>query len=304
MKALIILNPASGKKTSEPIKEVISRRFKDSQIDFEIYETKKEDNIGDIVRTRLKDKFDLVVAAGGDGTVSAVVNGVVRTSSPLGIIPAGTGNLLAHELDIPLEIEDAVALFTKEHKFRKIDAMIIGKRAYILNISLGASASVVSDTSPKNKKRFGRIAYLWTTVGKLFTLRRRYLTVSVDGKALKYRAIEVAIFNSGILAKTLYPKGPDIRIDDGHLDVWILGIQTILDYPRYLFEMVTGKPAKRLSHFINAKKVVSIKSRIPLPVQADGDIIGTTPVEVEVLSGALSVLVPEKLLATPETALK
>jgi len=62
----------------------------------------------------------------------------------------------------------------------------------------------------------------------------------VDGKALKYRAIEVAIFNSGIMAKTLYPKGPDIRIDDGHLDVWIMGIQTILDYPGYLFEMITG----------------------------------------------------------------
>jgi len=101
----------------------------------------------------------------------------------------------------------------------------------------------------------------------------RYLTVSVDGKALKYRAIEVAIFNSGIMAKTLYPKGPDIRIDDGHLDVWIMGIQTILDYPRYLFEMITGKPAKRLSHFINARRLSQFKSRLPLPVQADGDII-------------------------------
>ena len=294
MKALVILNPASGKKTAEPMREAVNRRFKDSQIDFKIYETKKEDNIGDIVRTLLKDKFDLVVAAGGDGTVSAVINGVVGTSIPLGIIPAGTGNLLAHELDVPLEIEDAVALIAGTHNFRKIDGMRIGKHAYILNISLGASAAVVSDTSPKNKKRFGRIAYVWTAFGKLFTLRQRYLTVSVDGKALKYRAIEVAIFNSGILAKTFYPKGPDIRIDDGHLDVWILGIQTILDYPRYLFEMVTGKPAKRLSHFINAKKAVSIKSRIPLPIQADGDIIGTTPVEVEVLSAALTVLVAEK----------
>ena len=298
MKALIILNPASGKKTAEPIKEAINRRFKDFQIDFEIYDTKKEDNVGDIIRTRLKDKFDIVAAAGGDGTVSAVINGLAGTSIPLGIIPAGTGNLLAHELDIPVETEAAVVLIAENHIFRKIDTMRIGKRAYILNISLGASASIVSDTSAKNKKRFGRIAYVWTAVGKLFTLRQRYLTVSVDGKTLKYRAIEVAIFNSGILAKTLYPKGPDIRIDDGHLDVWVLGIQTILDYPRYLFEMVTGKPAKRLSHFISAKKAISIKSRIPLPVQADGDIIGTTPIEVEVLTGALLVLVPEKPVAT------
>ena len=288
------MNPGSGKNTSDPIKNAISKSFKIAQINFEIYETKKEDDISDIVKTRLKEKFDVVVAAGGDGTVSAVISGVVGTTVPLGIIPAGTGNLLAHELGIPLEIEDAVALIAGAYKLRKIDAMRIGKKTYVLNISLGASAAVVSSTSPENKKRFGRIAYVWTLVIKLFTLKQRYLTVSVDGKALKYRAIEVAIFNSGIMAKTLYPKGPDIRIDDGHLDVWIMGIQTILDYPRYLFEMITGKPAKRLSHFINAAKVVSIKSRLPLPVQADGDIIGTTPVVVEVLSGALIVLVGEK----------
>ena len=234
------------------------------------------------------------MAAGGDGTVSAVINGIVGTAIPLGIIPAGTGNLLAHELDIPLEAKDAVALITETHKLRKIDAMRIGKIAYILNISVGAIAAVVSDTSPKNKKRFGRTAYVWTVFNKLFTLRQRYLTVSVDGKALKYRAIEVVIFNSGKIAKTLYPKGPDIRIDDGYVDVWIMGIQTIRDYPQYLFKMMTGKPAKRISHFIRARKTVSVKSRIPLPVQADGDIFGTTPIEVEVIPSALTVLVGKK----------
>jgi YegS/Rv2252/BmrU family lipid kinase len=294
MRALIILNPASGKKTAAPIIESINTQFKDSKIEFEIYKTKKEDNIGDIVRARLKNKFDLVVAAGGDGTVSAVINGIVGTTIPLGIIPAGTGNLLAHDLDIPLEVKDAVALIAGTHKLRKIDAMRIGKRAYILNISLGASAAVVNETSPKNKKRFGRIAYAWTVVSKLSTLRQRYLTVSVDGKALKYQAIEVAIFNSGSIAKTLYPNGPDIRIDDGYIDVWIMGIQTILDYPQYLFKMMTGKPAKRISHFIRARKTVSVKSRIPLPVQADGDIFGTTPIEVEVIPAALTVLVGKK----------
>ena len=293
MKVLVILNPASGKKTAEPIIESINTQFKASQIEFEIYKTKKEDNISDIVRARLKNKFDLVVAAGGDGTVSAVINGVVGTAIPLGIIPAGTGNLLAHDLDIPLEVKDAVALIAGTHKLRKIDAMRIGKRAYILNISLGASAAVVNETSPKNKKRFGRIAYAWTVVSKLSTLRQRSLTVSVDGKTLKYHAIEVAIFNSGSIAKTLYPNGPDIRIDDGYIDVWIMSIQTILDYPQYLFKMMTGKPAKRISHFIKAK-TVSVKSRIPLPVQADGDIFGTTPIEVEVLPAALTVLVGKK----------
>jgi diacylglycerol kinase family enzyme len=283
MKAFIVLNPASGKNAAEPISEAISRYFTSSQIDYEIYETSKEDKPGDIVRARLSDHFDLVVAAGGDGTVSAVIDGLIGTSIPLGIIPAGTGNLIAHELNIPLEIEDAVALIAGAHKSRKIDAMRIGKRVYVLNASLGISASVAGGTTRKNKSRFGRIAYFWTVILKIVTLRSRYLVVAVDGKALKYRAVEVAIFNCGILANVLYPKGPDIRIDDGHLDVWIASAKTLQDYPWYLLQMI-----------INSEKSVSIRSSVPLPVQADGDIIGTTPIEVEVLSGALTVLVAEK----------
>ena len=69
MKVLIVMNPASGKNSREPIRETISRYFTGSQIEYEIYETVKEDKPGNIVRGRLKDGFDLVVAAGGDGTV-------------------------------------------------------------------------------------------------------------------------------------------------------------------------------------------------------------------------------------------
>lgn len=294
MKAFIVLNPASGKNAREPIREAIGRYFTSTKIDYEIHETIKEDKPGDIVRARLSDGFDLVVAVGGDGTVSAVIDGLVGSSVPLGIIPVGTGNLIARELNIPLEIEDAVTLIAGAHKFRKIDAMRIAKRVYVLNASLGVSASVAGGTTRKNKSRFGRIAYLWTAILKIFTLKSRYLIIAVDGKALKYRAVEVAIFNCGILANVLYPKGPDIRVDDGHLDVWIVSSKTLLDYPRYLFEYITRRPAKHLSHFINSEKSVSIRSSIPLQVQADGYIIGTTPVEVEVLSGVLTVLVAEK----------
>jgi diacylglycerol kinase (ATP) len=200
MKAFIVLNPAAGKNAREPILEAISRYFTSSQIDYEIHETTKEDKPGDIVRARLKGSFDLVVAAGGDGTVSAVIDGLVGSAVPLGIVPAGTGNLIARELNIPLEIEDAVALIAGAHKFRKIDAMRIGKQVYVLNISLGLSATVAGGTTSKNKNRFGRIAYIWTGIRKIATLKRRYLVVAIDGKARKYRTIEVAIFNCGIIA--------------------------------------------------------------------------------------------------------
>jgi diacylglycerol kinase family enzyme len=217
----------------------------------------------------------------------------MRNPKPLGIIPTGTGNLIARELGIPDDVNDAVAVIASASHSRKIDAMRVDRRMFVLNTSVGISASVIGSTTRKNKNRFGRIAYVGTTILKMFTLKPRYLEVAVDGKAHAYRAVEVAILNCGMLAKMLYPKGPEIRIDDGHLDVWILGLRTIRDYPRYIRGLMHGRPVDLLARFIDAEQSVAIRGNVPLPVQADGDIIGTTPVEVELLPGAVTVLVPE-----------
>ena len=234
MKALVVLNRAAGQEAHQSVRVALGRRFGASPIRYVVHETVKDEKTGEIVRARLGDGFDLVVAAGGDGTVSDVIDGLVGTTVPLGIIPTGTGNLIARELGIPTDVDDAVALITAPHRSRSIDAMRIGERVFILNVSVGVSASVIGGTTPKYKSRFGRVAYTWTVISKLFTLRPRRLIVAVDGTAHEYHAFEVAIMNCGILAKMLYPKGPEISIDDGRLDVLVLGIRTIRDYPRYV----------------------------------------------------------------------
>ena len=166
-------------------------------------------------------------------------------------------------------------------------------------LCVGISASIIGGTTRESKSRFGRIAYVGTAILKVLSSRPRYLVVEVDGKAHPYRAVEVSVMNCGLLGKLFYPKGPDIRIDDGHLGVWILSMRTIWDYPRYLIGVVAGWTVNREAHFIRAEKTVSIRSNVPLPVQADGDIIGTTPVDVEVLPGVLTVLVSDKPVIAP-----
>ncbi len=284
----------AGDKERQLLSAALTRHFASVSIEYEIYETRQEDRPAEIVRRRLCEGFDLVVAAGGDGTVSAVCDGLVGSLIPLGIIPTGTGNLIARELDIPGAAEAAVALLAGAPRPRKIDAMRIDKRTYVLNASVGISASIIGETSRTSKSRFGRIAYVGMALLKMLSSRPRYLVVEVDGKAHPYRAVEVSIMNCGLLGKMFYPKGPDIRIDDGHLGVWILSLQSVGDYIRYLLGVVAGWPLQREAHFIRAEKTVSIRSNIPLPVQADGDIIGMTPVAVEVLPGMLTVLVSEK----------
>jgi YegS/Rv2252/BmrU family lipid kinase len=302
-KAFVILNPAAGRNAHEFVREALRRHFTASHIQYEVHETMEAEKPGEIVRARMREGFDLAVAAGGDGTVSEVIDGLVEHSKPLGIIPTGTGNLIARELGIPDDVDESVAVIAGAPRSMKIDAMRIGRRAFVLNASVGISASVIGSTTRESKNRLGRIAYLVTTVLKMFALKPRYLVVAVDGMAHEYRAVEVAIMNCGMLAKQLYPKGPEIRIDDGHLDVWILGLKTIRDYPRYIRGLMQGRSVDLLARFIKADRSVTIRSNVPLPVQADGDMIGTTPVEVDFLLGAITVLVPEEPLTVPEDGL-
>jgi len=177
VKVLVILNPAAGKRDHESVREALTRCFAASRIEYEIYETRKAEKPGEVVRARLRDGFDLVVAAGGDGTVSDVIDGLVGSPAPLGIIPIGTGNLIARELGIPEDIDEAVSIVASAPHSRKIDAMKIDGRVFALNVSVGISASVIGGTSRKSKNRFGRLAYFVTTILKMFTLKPRYLVV-------------------------------------------------------------------------------------------------------------------------------
>jgi len=298
-KALVILNPAAGQIAHEAVRDALGRRLAPAGIDCEIHETQRGAAFGDVVRTRLRDGFDLVVAAGGDGTVSAVIDGLAGAEIPLGIIPTGTANLIARELNIPLGVDESAALIARAPRARRIDAMRIGNRVYVLIAGVGISASVAAGTTRRNKSRFGLIAYLGAAILRSHEFRPRHLDVTVDGTAEKHHAVEVAVANCGILAKMIFPQGPEIHVDDGHLDVWILSTKTLRDYPRYIFRIVTGRPANPRAHFIKAERSIVIGSAVPLPVQADGDIIGTTPVEIEVLPGALSVIVPERPAVEP-----
>ncbi len=300
-KNLVVLNPSAGKAGGTPIEDDLKGYFDVGRLQCEIILTRKDENLGDVIRERLKEGFDLVVAAGGDGTVSAVINGLIGTKIPLGIIPLGTGNLLAKELHIPLEIKDAVAVISNSPRYKKIDVMKIGERVFVLNVSVGYSPIVLRSTTTSQKNRFGNLAYFVNVLIHLFRLRFRGFEIAVDGKINTSRAVECIVFNAGALARTLYPKGRDVSVDDGRLDVWVLSVKTVVDLFRYLFYALVGRPGKLLPPMLSAERTVSIKSKISMLAQADGDGIGKTPVEIEVIPGELTVLVPDERITLVNT---
>lgn len=289
MKALVVLSAGAGKGEHETANEAVRRAFTEAGIDFRIHTARNEDRVDDIVRDHLEEGWDIVVAGGGDGTVSCAAAALLGTSIPLGIIPLGTGNIVAREFDIPVDIDDAVALIVDSPARRQIDAMKIGDRICVLNAGVGINATVVARTSSKSKSRFGRLAYVVTAL-RVIGYRPRRIELTVDGTKHHFRAVEVSLNNCGTLAQAVYPRGPDIRPDDGQVDIWILGMETLRDYARYLVGLLFRRRKKAL--FMTATRSVVIDSRVRMTAQADGDIIGTTPLEIEVLPRALTLLVP------------
>lgn len=286
MKALVILREGKGDHTA--VRASLRREFKAAGISYQIKEAKKKKQAEKFAR-RHAEEFDLVIAGGGDGTVSRVLSGLRGTSVPLAIIPMGTGNMIARELKIPVDVDGAIALITGEFRKKKIDAMKIGKHLYVLNAGIGISAQVIARTRKKNKRWFGRLAYV-TNIMQMLRFRPRMIDIKLDGEEHHYRAVDVAVSNCGAVAKAVYPRGPEIRPDDGRIDVWVLGMESTLDYARYLLGILFGKRKK--ARYLSATESVEISSPFPMAAQADGNIIGTTPLAIRVMSKALTVIVP------------
>jgi diacylglycerol kinase family enzyme len=220
-----------------------------------------------------------------------VAHALVNTDQPLGIVPAGTGNLVARELGIPLDTRAAVALVAGPHRLRRVDAMGINGRTYLLNAGVGVNAAVVDRTSRLGKSLFGRGAYVGTAVWRVLRSRPQRLDIAIDGVEQSYDATDVLISNCGALARGLHPNGPDIRMDDGQIDVGIVCMKVPLEYPWfYCLRHLVPRRVNRIIHEHPARCTVTIRSAEPIAVQADGDIIGTTPVEIAVYPQALNLI--------------
>ncbi|HEY2154987.1 MAG TPA: diacylglycerol kinase family protein [Isosphaeraceae bacterium] len=290
-----ILNPKAGSATADAIRRALEACFAGGRARLEIHEIGDGDDLGAVVRERLARGVELVIAAGGDGTVSAVADALAGTGTPLGILPMGTANVLARELEIPLDVEAAARLLVDDHDVVAIDAMRVGSRHYLTQVGVGLDALMIRDTPTEQKKRYGNLAYLWAAARHLVGFQPRRFTLEIDGKTINRSASEVVVANVGTLGQPPFRWGPDIRVDDGTVDVCVARARTIVHYLVLGWHVVTGQhKADPNVRYYQARRAVSIATRRPIPVQADGEVIGETPVRVEVAPGAVRVVAPRR----------
>ena len=245
-----------------------------------------------MARKAIERGHELLVAAGGDGTISAVADALIGTTIPLGVIPAGTANVLARELGLPLDARDACRVIAERAHTRRIDAMRVGKRHYLFQVGIGIDSLMIRDTQRLQKQRFGRLAYLWTACTRLLGFQPRRFLIETDGKRRKRRASQVVVANGGVFGMPPYVWGPNIRLDDQRLDVCVVHARTLFDYLGLFWDLFLGRThANRNMRYYHAEHSILIATRKHLPVQADGELIGHTPIRVVLVPQAVTLIV-------------
>jgi diacylglycerol kinase (ATP) len=294
-KVFAVLNPKAGKANqSAEVRAALQPAFPSPPWTMEIHETTGNEDVAAICRAACAAGATLVIAAGGDGTVHAVANGLVHGPVPLGIIPLGTANFLARALLIPVRLEEALDLIVGEHGVMDVDALGVGERFFFSNVSVGLSPNAINDIRPADKKLFGRLAYVLAMVRQARIFRLRRYMVKLDGRPRLIRAAEILISNTTMLEKPPLLFGPPETLCDGRLEIYVVSARTPGDYLRLGWDVFfrPGRRAAKMSHW-DARQGASIASlRRPSLVQADGEVIGRTPVAVKLVPRALRVIIP------------
>jgi diacylglycerol kinase (ATP) len=240
---------------------------------------------------------DVVVAVGGDGAVLQVVNALAETKVALGIIPMGTGNLLAGNLGIPHQLDRAVDVLVNGHH-RRIDLgrVTVGGKDHDFTVACGVGfdARVMQATDTREKRRLGKLAYLVQAIRQAQHVRDVTHEITLDGRRSSRKATQVLIANFGQMG-SLVETRREIQPDDGLLDV------IVVRAPGPVLGLLAGWEALRqrnlgasaAGHVFRAQaREVRIATRRARLVETDGSVVGTTPIIASIRPAALTVIVP------------
>ena len=299
--AYLIFNPVAGQGDSEQelatIKSILEPEF-----NLNIQFTTEEVSGGELARKAVENNAPIVLASGGDGTVSAVAEALINTDIPLGAIARGTANAFANALGIPDTIEAACKVIV-DGVPKKVDAAMCNNRPMILLAGVGFEAETVEDADRKAKDRLGMLAYVLSGLKQLREFDKFETEIETEEKVITVEASAITIANAAPPSSFLAQGTAGVIYDDGLLDITIIAHQTTAGAIATSFKLLQSasneEAVERDGVGYLRSKWVKIATNPPQKVVLDGEIIGTTPIEVKCIPRGLKVFVPEKLAIEP-----
>lgn len=279
---------ASNGKSPDVVISEIETALREMGMDPEIVTSKSPEHATELARDCAKKKYDLVIAAGGDGAVNSVVNGLAGSKTMLGIIPLGTANVTAIELNIPSDIYGSCQCIVEGTPWR-IDLGKINEHYFSCVAGVGFDAYVLRKAEQRYKKKFGGLGYVLAAAVSVFEYGYHSIRYTVDGDAQTRKAYLLMIGNGKHYGGDMILT-PKAEMDDGRLDVVAFTSRRFRSILPYLWNLYKGRlPLYSETESFQATRLEISKHGRHL-YHIDGEIGGKMPAVLEVVPRALTVL--------------
>jgi YegS/Rv2252/BmrU family lipid kinase len=289
-KVHVVINPAAGQ--DEPILNVLNDVFHPAGVTWDISLTHKSGDATRLAAEAAASGADLVAAYGGDGTQMEVANGLLGTGVHQAILPGGTGNAMAHELGVSINLAEATKLIVTSPKRRAVDLAKIGDQIFMLRAYTGLSADDAASREKKDK--YGQLAYVQAALKFIKDVPETHYRATVDGEVIEGEALICFILNAGSIGGVMgleIPEIGDVDVSDGYLDLYAItkGVKPLRAIYKYLlhrdYDTNVGVYSWR-------GKEITIEAASEQDVWIDGEVGGKTPFSVTVIPQALEIVVP------------
>jgi len=283
-KAKLIYNPTAGQIWSQFKPDNAKTYLEENGWEVDVSPTKGKGDGIELARLAVEQEYDVVIAAGGDGTINEVIQSIAGKNIILGILPVGTTNVLARELKIPLNCEKALATLV-EGKVVDYDLGIVNDQYFSLMVGIGFDAQLVKNVDSFLKKISGIFAFAAKTPITIITHKATKMKIVLwdknrKRKVLKRKCHQIIVSNIETYAID-YIISPSARFDDGLLNVAIFRTKSLLHFILGLAYLVFNrKSEKKMTEHYKISKM-TIKTTEPVPIQIDGDHVGFTPAVIK-----------------------
>jgi YegS/Rv2252/BmrU family lipid kinase len=290
-RALLIVNPAARRAVRSQYHAV--RAFAHQNVHCDVLSTEAPGHATALAREHASG-YDVVFTLGGDGTAMEVITALAGRGPPVGILPAGTGNVLVRSLGIPLHVATAVHALLNGREARIDLGHVENGGHFAIALGVGLDEAMIAGASPLMKKRFGYLAYFFSAFKAGLRRENFQVRLTVDGAVYERRASSVLIANLGAVLGGLIRFGDGILYDDGMLHACVFSPANLWDALRMFARMLRGTVHRDPHAFYVSGRRFRLETVPPRRAQADGELLEMTPVEITVRPLAARVLIPRE----------
>jgi diacylglycerol kinase (ATP) len=298
---MLAYNPAAGRFPSRLLAERAANVLRAGGWDISLKQSSDGGHITRLARQAAGDHLDALFIAGGDGSINRAVAGLAGSETALGVLPAGTSNVFAQELGLPvltwarwMALEESARKLVKA-PVHQVDLGICNDQPFLLWAGVGLDALIVHRIEPRKRweKHFAVMHYGTSAVWEAGFWRGMNLKVEVDNQRVEGHFLLGLVSNINLYAGGILHLSPQARMDDGLMDLWLFEGETLGDTVQLALDLLSGRHDRSHKVFHTLFRELRMETESTLYLQEDGEpVIGESPATIKVLPQTLRVLVP------------